>query len=54
VSALRADVWADLIAWCATTGPVFVLHHLMLRRHVTKVTRKQTAILTKPPDEGTS
>jgi hypothetical protein len=42
VSALRADVWADLIAWAATTGPLFVIHHLLLRRHVTKVTRKQT------------
>lgn len=50
MSALGADVWADLIAWAATTGPVFVIHHLLLRRHVTRVTRNQTAVLARSQD----
>ena len=45
MSALRADVWADLIAWACTTAPVFAAHHVLLRRHITKVTRRQTATL---------
>lgn len=45
MSALRADVWADLIAWCITTLPVFVAHHLLIRRHVTRVTGRQTRVL---------
>jgi hypothetical protein len=46
VSPLAADVWADLIAWAVTTAPVFAVHHWLLRRHITRVTSKQTAVLT--------
>lgn len=53
MSALQADVWADLIAWALTTAPIFAAHHLLLRRHVTKVTARQTAVLTQPKDGGT-
>ena len=53
MSALRADVWADLIAWALTSGPAFTLHHILIRRHVTKTTRKQTTVLTQPKDGGT-
>jgi hypothetical protein len=42
VSALQADIWADLVAWCITTAPVFVIHHVLLKRHVTRITLKQT------------
>jgi len=46
MSALRADVWADLIAWAVTTAPVFFLHHKLLRRHMTRITAAQTEHMT--------
>lgn len=54
MSALRADVWADLIAWAATSGPVFVLHHLLLKRHVTRITRSQTGHIDRLTAEQTA
>ncbi len=51
MSALQADVWADLIAWAATTAPLFVIHHLLLRRHVTRVTQAQTRDLKGEADD---
>jgi hypothetical protein len=53
LSALRADIWADLIAWAVTTAPVFVVHHVLLRRHVTKVARAQTRDLKGEGDGST-
>jgi hypothetical protein len=42
VSALQADIWADLVAWALTTAPVFLIHHVLLKRHMTRITRRQT------------
>ena len=50
MSALQADVWADLVAWAITTAPIFVIHHLLLRRHVTRVANAQTRDLKGEAD----
>lgn len=42
VSALSADVWSDLIASIITSAPVFIVSHVLLRRHVTRVAKAQT------------
>lgn len=54
MSSLSADIWADLVAWALTTAPVVALHHWALRRHMTKITSRQTAVLTGPQDGRTS
>lgn len=52
MSALRANVIADLIAWAVTTAPVFFLSHVLLKRHVTRVTKAQTRDLKGEADDG--
>jgi hypothetical protein len=52
LSAIRADVIADLIAWALTSAPVFIVSHLLLRRHVTRVTTAQTRDLKGDADDG--
>jgi hypothetical protein len=53
LSPLDADVIADLIAWAATTPPAFVISHLLLKRHVTRVANAQTRDLKGGADDGT-
>lgn len=50
MSALQADVIADLIAWALTSAPVFIVSHLLLRRHVTRVATAQTRDLKGEAD----
>lgn len=51
MSPLQADVIADLIAWAVTAAPAFVVSHLLLKRHVTRVATAQTRDL-KGEDVG--
>ncbi len=54
VSALRADVIADVIAWILTSAPVFIISHLLLKRHVTRVATAQTRDLKGEADDGST
>ena len=52
MSPLAADVIADLIAWAVTTPPAFIVSHVLLKRHVTRVTTAQTRDLKGEADDG--
>lgn len=43
-------VWSNLLASLMWTGPAFVTHHVLIRRHHTRTTARQTRELKEHID----